>query len=189
MTDGTHNETGALVRIDPATWTKETILNNYYAQPFLGLNDLDIDPQGNFWLTDSKTGYGRHLIPYYYPTNPSVYFVNGTTGRPRVVHVTTGNANGVAVSGDGKVYIPDTGVSESYPADNKNPFGDRRLHAFDTGAGKEGLLENGRLLANPIAYYYDGIRVARNGWIFAGAGDGVDVLDPETGNLHSLRVA
>jgi gluconolactonase len=54
VTDGYENvETGRLVRIDPNTWKREVILNNYRGQPFLGLKD--VDAEGNFWLTDSKS--------------------------------------------------------------------------------------------------------------------------------------
>jgi gluconolactonase len=60
VTDGYGaKESGQLVKINPDTWRKETILNNYYGQPFLGFNDLDIDRDGNFWLTDSKSAYVR----------------------------------------------------------------------------------------------------------------------------------
>ncbi|KAF4943728.1 hypothetical protein FSARC_14846, partial [Fusarium sarcochroum] len=190
VTDGGPNETGSLVKVDPVTLKKTVLLNNYYQQPFMGFNDLDIDPEGNFWLTDSKSGAGRDITPFTPPTNPTVYMVNGTTMRPKAVHVTTGNANGVAVrSIDGKtvVYLPDTGVSKFKPVSLKDPYGDRGLFAYD--AKKGGTLANRRLLNNPISYFYDGIRVSRNGWVFVGAGDGVDVIDPETGlALGSIRV-
>ncbi|CAI6091102.1 unnamed protein product [Clonostachys chloroleuca] len=191
VTDGSHNETGSLVKINPNTLEKTTLLNNYYEQPFLGFNDLDIDPDGNFYLTDSKSAYGRDLTDFYNPTNPTVYFVNGSSLRPKPIHITTGNANGVAVGvspqGGRILYLPDTGVSEFKPVSKKNPFGDRSLHAFDIS--KHGVLMNKRFLNNPIAYFYDGIRVSKNGWIFAGSGDGVDVMDPESGlTLGSIRV-
>ncbi|KAJ4360986.1 uncharacterized protein N0V89_001555 [Didymosphaeria variabile] len=199
VTDGSGSkETGALVKIDPSTWEKEVILNNYFAQPFLGFNDLDIDSDGNFWLTDSKSAYGRGLIDFYYPTNPTVYFVNATTMRPRAVHITTGNANGVAVAlnpdetARGKqkhtVYLPDTGVSEFLPLSRKNPFGNRALFAYDA-LNTGGVLSNPRLLNNPISYFYDGLRASRSGLLFAGAGDGVDVIDPVDGlTLGTIRV-
>ncbi|KAG7055968.1 AkeP protein [Colletotrichum scovillei] len=191
VTDGSHDETGALIRIEPTTLERTVLLNNYYEQPFAGLNDLEIDSYGNFWFTDSKSGWGRDLTDFTPPTNPTVYMVNGTTIRPRVVHITTGNANGVAVSPlyDGRhvLYLPDTGVSEAKPVDRKNPYGNRALFAYDVGAG--GILTNARFLNNPISYFYDGIRVSRNGWIFVGAGDGVDVIDPVSGlALGTIRV-
>ncbi|KAF4982150.1 hypothetical protein FZEAL_2173 [Fusarium zealandicum] len=192
VTDGGPDETGALVKINPKTWKKTVLLNNYYQQPFMGFNDLDIDSEGNFWLTDSKSGAGRDIVPFTPPTNPTVYMVNGTTMRPRVVHVTTGNANGVAVSatdGGKTVYLPDTGVSEFKPVSLKNPYGDRGLFAWDVQKNGGGMLTNRRLLNNPITYFYDGIRVSRNGWIFVGSGDGVEVIDPATGlALGSIRV-
>ncbi|KAL0944813.1 lactonohydrolase [Colletotrichum truncatum] len=191
VTDGTHDETGALVRVDPKSFEKTVILNNYYQQPFMGLNDIEIDSEGNFWITDSKSGWGRDLVPFNPPTNPTVYMVNGTTLTPKVVHVTTGNANGVAVSplekGRHTLYLPDTGVSESKPISRKNPYGNRALFAYDVAIG--GVLTNSRFLNNPISYFYDGIRVSRNGWIFVGAGDGVDVIDPVSGlTLGTVRV-
>lgn len=62
VTDGSHEETGTLVKIDPTSWNKTVLLNNYYQQPFMGFNDLDMDPEGNFYLTDSKSGYVRSSI-------------------------------------------------------------------------------------------------------------------------------
>ncbi|KAG9249810.1 uncharacterized protein F5Z01DRAFT_678393 [Emericellopsis atlantica] len=190
VTDGGPKETGQLVKIDPKTLKKEVLLNNFYQQPFLGFNYLDVDRQGNFWLTDSKSGYGRDIVPFANPTNPTVYRVDGKTMRPKVVHITTGNANGVAIadSEHGQViYLPDTGVSEFKPVSQKNAFGNRGLYAFDVG--QNGILTNQRLLNNPIGYFYDGLRVSRNGWIFAGAGDGVDVIDPGTGlALGTIRI-
>lgn len=115
--------------------------------------------------------------------------VNGTTMRPKEVHNTTNNTNGVAISlrnGKQTLYLPDTGASEQKPVSRKTPYGDRALVAYDIAAG--GILTSPRLLNNPISYFYDGIRVSRNGWIFTGAGDGVDVIDPDTGlTLGTIR--
>ncbi|KAL2202217.1 hypothetical protein CC79DRAFT_1345291 [Sarocladium strictum] len=169
VTDGYgSNETGQLVKIDSTTWKREIVLNNYHGQPFLGFNDLDIDSDGNFWSTDSKSAYGRGLIDFYYPTNPTVYFVNATTMRPRPVHITTGNANGVAVALNQDTIL----LATAYDASNSG-----------------GVLSNPRLLNNPISYFYDGIRASRSGLLFAGAGDGVDVIDPVDGStLGIIRV-
>lgn len=57
VTDGDQTETGFLAKVDSDSWKVTKLLNNYYQQPFLGFNDLEIDPDGNFWLTDSKSGY------------------------------------------------------------------------------------------------------------------------------------
>jgi gluconolactonase len=45
------------------------------------------------------------------------------------------------------------------------------------------------LFTSPVSYFYDGIRVSGEGWVFAGSGDGVDVIDPESGFvLGSIRL-
>jgi hypothetical protein len=113
--------------------------------------------------------------------------------RPKPVHITTGNANGVAVSRSHSnplahsVYLPDTGVSEFKPVSKKNSYGSRALFAYDTI--QAGILTNPRFLNNPISYFYDGIRASKNGYLFAGAGDGVDVIDPVDGlTLGTIRV-
>ncbi|KAL4877117.1 hypothetical protein BJY04DRAFT_230926 [Aspergillus karnatakaensis] len=189
VTDGYSDEqTGQLVKIDPKTLKQEVILNNYLLQPFAGFNDLDIDRNGNFYLTDSKSGWGRSITTSTPPTLPTVYFYSNSTSHLKPLHTTTGNANGIALSPDGAtLYIPDTGVSEFRPS-FKNPYGQRELWAFDVSHSGS-VLSNKRLLSSPISYFWDGIRVSRHGWIFAGAGDGVDVVDPDTGfTLGSIRV-
>jgi gluconolactonase len=117
-----------------------------------------------------------------------VYFVERETMGIKPVHITDGNANGVAISPDGKIlYVPDTGVSKYYPTE-KTPYGKRALAAFDISQSGA-VLSNERLLSSPVSYFYDGVRVSRNGWIFCGAGDGVDVIDPESGfTLGTIRV-
>lgn len=90
--------------------------------------------------------------------------------------------------GSRTVYLPDTGVSVFKGVSKKDHHEDRALYALDVSP-EGGYLSNKRLLNNPITYFYDGIRVSRNGWIFAGSGDGVDVIDPKSGlALGSIRV-
>lgn len=57
VTDGGPNNTGLLTKIDPITLTSTPLLNNYYQQPFIGLNDIDIDEDGNYWITDDMYGW------------------------------------------------------------------------------------------------------------------------------------
>ncbi|PLB54732.1 hypothetical protein P170DRAFT_442771 [Aspergillus steynii IBT 23096] len=170
VTDGyADKESGALVKVNPRSWERETLVNNYLVQPFAGFNDLEMDREGNFWVTDSKSGWGRGITTFTPPTLPSIYFIEHTTLRSKVVQTTTGNANG---------YFPR----------RKDPYGERELWAFDVSESRS-VLSKKRLLNNPISYFYDGVRVSRGGWIFAGAGDGVDVIDPENGfTVGSVRM-
>lgn len=57
VTDGGPGETAYFAKIDPKTWKRTTLLNHYYEQPFGAFNDLEVDKSGNFYLTDSKSGF------------------------------------------------------------------------------------------------------------------------------------
>lgn len=56
-THGSNNETGYLAKIDPETYERTTLLNNFHERPFIGFNDIEMDEEGNFYLTDSRSGY------------------------------------------------------------------------------------------------------------------------------------
>ncbi|KAL0934799.1 AkeP protein [Colletotrichum truncatum] len=197
VTDGGPDETAYLAIIDPKTWERKTLLNNFYERPFMSFNDLELDREGNYYMTDSRSGWGRDLNPYSMPSLPTVYFVNGTTLRIKELAYLQGNTNGISLSPDDKtLYLADTGASETKPS-RRNNLGPRDLWAWDfavspSGQGEERrlpLLTNQRLLSRAMQYFYDGVRVSRGGWIFGAGGEVVDVLDPESGwTLGSIRV-
>lgn len=195
VTDGGPNETAYLATIDPVTLERTPVINNFYERPFLSFNDLEIDSEGNYYLTDSASGQGRDLNPFYPPTQPTVYFVNGTTLRIKELASLpgTGNPNGITLSPDGKtLYVADTGASESKPT-RRNVEGPRDLWAWDftfsSSGAKLPLISNQRLFSRAIEYFYDGIRASLNGYIFGAGGEVVEVLDPESGvTLGSIRV-
>lgn len=56
VTDGGPEETGYLAQIDPVSLNRTTLLNNYFGRPFIGFNDLEMDREGNYYLTDSRSG-------------------------------------------------------------------------------------------------------------------------------------
>ena len=57
VTDGGPDETAYLATIDPKTLKRTIVLNNFYERPFMSFNDLEIDREGNYYLTDSKSGW------------------------------------------------------------------------------------------------------------------------------------
>ncbi|KAL6918616.1 hypothetical protein FSST1_010111 [Fusarium sambucinum] len=193
ITDGSDNETSSLNKISPAKLEKTTLVNNFYGLPFSGLNDMDVDEYGNFWITDDHYGWGADVVKYTPPTLSTVYFVNKTTLRPRPFHTTNGQANGITYhkgeDGKGTIYVSNTAASQPGPAPHKlNPYGPRKLTSFDVSY-PGAITSNKKLLSVPIAFVYDGIKVSKNGWVFAGSGNGVDVIDPRTGEtLGAIRV-
>lgn len=130
---------------------------------------------------------GRYMTEFAPRTSPAVYFINMTTMTPKWVFETDGNANGIAFSRDGTLYVDTTGVSSGRP-NVKDPYKTRALLAYDTNGGRP-QLKNARLFSNSISYYNDGVRVSRNGYVFGAAGDGVDIIEPEDGiTLGRIRV-
>ncbi|KFY63799.1 hypothetical protein V496_03683 [Pseudogymnoascus sp. VKM F-4515 (FW-2607)] len=178
-TDGGDGHYGSIVKINPKSLKAETLINNFYQQPFLGFNDLDIDPAGNIWATDSISAWGRYMTTFAPLTSPAVYFINTTTMTPKWVFQTTGNANGIAYGPDGTLYVDVTDISSGQP-NVKNPLKARQLLAYDTDHGQP-QLRSERLFSNSISYYCDGVRVSRSGLVFCAAADGVDVIEPKSG--------
>lgn len=126
------------------------------------------------------------------PQLSTVYFVNKTTLRPRPIYATTGQANGIAffqgADGKGTVYISDTAAVSPDKTHAENPNLPRTLTALDVSY-PGALTSAPRLVSVPISFVYDGVRVSKNGWILAGAGNGLDILDPRTGlALGTIRV-
>ena len=62
VTDGGPQETPYLATIDPGTWERKTLLNNYYERPFISFNDLEMDGEGNYYLTDSVSGWVSRIM-------------------------------------------------------------------------------------------------------------------------------
>jgi sugar lactone lactonase YvrE len=57
------DESAYLATIDPITLERKTILNNYYERPFMSFNDLEMDREGNYYLTDSYSGWVSEISP------------------------------------------------------------------------------------------------------------------------------
>jgi sugar lactone lactonase YvrE len=138
---------------------------------------------------------GRDLNPYGAPTQPTLYFVNGTTMRAKELISLEGNTNGVSISPDGKtIYLSDTGASDSSIKPSRRNFrGPRDLWAWDFAFSAAGeklpVLTNRRLINRALQYFYDGVRASSNGLIFGAGGEVVDVVDPESGwTLGSIRM-
>lgn len=116
-------------------------------------------------------------------TGPGVYFINATTRTPKWVFGVDGgwlsNVNGIAFAPDGTLYVDVTSINSGRPK-STDALRSRSVYAFDTHGGKP-VLRNQRLFANPISRFFDGVRVSKNGYVWAASSDGVDVICPETG--------
>lgn len=56
-TDGGDKLPASIFKVNAESLQAETLINNFYQQPFLGFNDLDMDHNGNIWVTDSTSAW------------------------------------------------------------------------------------------------------------------------------------
>ncbi|KAI9928522.1 hypothetical protein ASPWEDRAFT_336980 [Aspergillus wentii DTO 134E9] len=176
----------SLRTLDPQTNKTTSLVNNYFGFYFNTIDDLIVHPKtGDVWFTDPQYSWFNALTDTP-PQLPSAsYRYNSTSGAVFVVDDTISQPNGIAFSPDGLiVYITDSG-SVSGPVDPKyghpgtpfNATGHRTIYAFDVS--KDGTkASNKRAIYLSAGYVPDGLKVAANGYIVAGTGRGVDILDP-----------
>lgn len=169
-------DNGSVVRITTAGQLRETISHDDAGGVFNSPNDLAVDPVGGVYFTGSG---GRGVLGKVYYRDP--------TGHVKMLADNISNANGVAVSRDGKLLY----VAESAK---------RRLLTFEIGAG--GKLSNQTELVKLAAiladgqhdvFSPDGVRVDEHGRLFVGLynGGGFAVLtgDGRLVKMVELRAA
>ncbi|KAL8687029.1 MAG: hypothetical protein Q9224_005272 [Gallowayella concinna] len=208
---GMEQRTG-LRTLDPATNKSTTILNNYFGYYFNTVDDLFVHPNGDVWFTDPgqtpslaypwakaikrkltniKSDYSwfNKLTDTPPQLEAATYRFRPSTGAVTLVEDTLEQPNGIALAPNNRtVYISDTGgvsgsISPFLPSSGStfNATGKRTIYAFD-------LSEDATYLTNKRAFYLsvdrlpDGLQVARNGYVVAASGRGVDVLS-EQGEL------
>lgn len=140
-------------------------------------NDVVVHSDGSVWFTDPGYGilttYEGEQSDFELPRH--VYRLDPQTGRATVVADDFDRPNGIAFSPDEKrLYIADTGRSHTLN-------GPAHIRVFDVG--DDARLHNGRVFADFNPASPDGMRVDRDGNVWAGAGwggeDGVRCYSPD----------
>ncbi|KAJ5667476.1 Lactonohydrolase [Penicillium longicatenatum] len=165
----------------------DVLLNNYYGYWFSTCNDIAMDGEGNIWFTDDDYSFGNGVSAHRPVLAPAIYRFNPRTGSVRIVDQRLKEPNGIAFSPDFQtLYVADSGaetVPNHAPAVGQviyNPYNVTDPHvvwAFD-------VIRDGTALGNARPFHLtqkwlpDGLRVADNGYVLVGVGDGIDILDP-----------
>ncbi|CAE7132494.1 unnamed protein product [Rhizoctonia solani] len=192
--NGTYNWStvpSSLVLVNPKTGAGTTILNNFYGRTFNSINDVAVlDVTGSVqqqWVffTDPPYGYPQGFKNY--PSLPAqVYAFHPPSGTVRAVADGFLKPNGIQFSEDYKTcYISDTGFASAVSGDPHPQDGSRpgTIYAFDVVAPPKGsdprsyppTLTNRRLFAFTDSGMPDGIKVDKQGNVYAGCYDGVHV--------------
>ncbi|THW36780.1 hypothetical protein D6D22_07520 [Aureobasidium pullulans] len=180
---GTEQRPGVRV-LDPTTNKTTTLLNNYFGFHFNGLDDLFVDSHGDIWFTDPDYAWNGNRTD----TTPQLH---AQTYHP------LGQPNGIAISPDAEnVYFWDTiagggTISPHYPNVHSMPYNQTAKHTVY----KYDIVDadTAPALINKRPFYYsqewvpDGVNVAANGFVVAGVGMGVDVIDRTSSLVLQIR--
>jgi gluconolactonase len=169
---GSLTRRAAITALDPATGAVETIVDGWHGLPLNSPNDIVVARDGGIWFTDPSYGFLQGFRPE--PTLADrVYRYDARSRELWTVEDGLDKPNGLALSPD---------ETTLYVGDNGAPH---RLLAYDVLDGRR--LARRRVVAEFPREHPDGIKVDRDGRIYASTPTGVRVLDPggeQLGELH-----
>ncbi|RDA92102.1 hypothetical protein CP533_6080 [Ophiocordyceps camponoti-saundersi (nom. inval.)] len=172
--EGDFEHYSQLIAVDPNTNDSYPLLTSFLGRNFSSVNDVRQHPlTGDLWFTDADYGYFQHFRPA--PTMPKhVYRFDPGTGIVQVVADGFVQPNGIEFSPDFEtVYISDTG-SQQFDVVPGQPS---TIYAFDVVKNKR--LANRRVFAYADVGFPDGVHCDTQGNVWAAAGDGVHIWNPD----------
>jgi gluconolactonase len=180
---GSRWQPARITRIDRATAEAEALVESWLGLRLNSPNDVVVARDGSIWFTDPSYG---HLQGFRPPPEVGdyVYRHDPATGETAVVADSFDKPNGIALSPDERIlYITDSGANQ----ESGSFYPDRPHHikAFDVLAGRR--LSGERLFAVVTPGFPDGLKVDREGRVYASSFSGVQVLAPDgqlLGEIH-----
>ncbi|KAJ9136515.1 Gluconolactonase [Pleurostoma richardsiae] len=152
----------------------EPLVTGYYGRDFNSPNGVALASDGAMWFTDPCHGFERDFRKK--PQLPcQVYRFHPAEGGPRVVADGLGRPTGIAFSPDGAtLYISDTDALRGDGSQDLTRAA--TIYAFDV-VSRSGspFLVNKRVFAYSILGIPMGLVCGRNGNVYAGCADGVEV--------------
>lgn len=181
---GSRAEQARITRLDRATGERETVVDEWRGLRFNSPNDVVVASDGAIWFTDPSYGHLQGFKPEPV-VGDYVYRHDLATGQTTVVADGFDKPNGVAFSPDERVlYVTDSGANQelgSYYVERPH-----HIKAFDVVDG--GHLAGERLFAVVTPGFPDGLKVDRDGRVYASSFSGVQVFDPDGELLGEIRL-
>ena len=171
---GTRSERARISRVDPRTGRVDVLVDSWGGVRLNSPNDVVVRRDGTIWFTDPSYGYRQGFRPEP-QAGDYVYRFDPGSGRLSVVADSFDKPNGLAFSPDEQtLYVTDSGAN-----DEPGSYHVGRPHhvvAFDVLGGRH--LGPGRLFTVTTPGFPDGIKVDRDGRVYASASSGVQVFSP-----------
>jgi gluconolactonase len=181
---GSRWQPARISRIDRATGQAEAVVEGWRGLRLNSPNDVVVASDDAIWFTDPSYG---HLQGFRPPPEVGdyVYRHDTATGETTVVADSFDKPNGLALSPDERVlYVTDSGANQELGS-----FYVGRPHhikAFDVLDGRR--LSGERLFAVTSPGFPDGLKVDRDGRVYASSFSGVQVLARDGQLLGEIRL-
>jgi gluconolactonase len=171
---GTRSAPARISRVDPRTGRADTLVDRWGGLRLNSPNDVVVRRDGTIWFTDPSYGYRQGFRPEP-QAGDYVYRFDPGSDRLSVVADSFDKPNGLAFSPDEQtLYVTDSGANQepgSYHVGRPH-----HVVAFDVLGGRH--LGPGRLFTVTTPGFPDGIKVDRDGRVYASASSGVQVFSP-----------
>jgi gluconolactonase len=180
---GSHRESARISRVDRTTGERDPVVEEWRGLPFNSPNDVEVASDGAIWFTDPSYGHLQGFRPQPM-LGDFVYRHDPATGQTAVVADGFDKPNGIALSPDERaLYVTDSGANQepgSYHVTRPH-----HIKAFDVTAGTR--LSGERLFAVVTPGFPDGLKVDRDGRLYASSLSGVQIFNPSgqlMGEIH-----
>jgi gluconolactonase len=181
---GSRWQPARISRIDRATGQAEAVVEGWRGLRLNSPNDVVVASDDAIWFTDPSYGHLQGFRPAP-EVGDYVYRHDTATGETTVVADSFDKPNGLALSPDEQVlYVTDSGANQELGS-----FYVGRPHhikAFDVLDGRR--LSGERLFAVTSPGFPDGLKVDRDGRVYASSFSGVQVLAPDGQLLGEIRL-
>ena len=171
----TAETTGRRVSITESDGIVRTLVGMYQGKPLNSPNDLVVKSDGSVWFTDPSYGCLQFPQECYLPNN--VYRFDPKTKEMTVVIGDLKMPNGIAFSPNEKIlYVIDSAAIQApHTYYENNPH---TIYAYDVNNDGK-TVSHGRTFAVISPGFPDGMRLDKQGNIYVGALDGVQILNPQ----------
>jgi gluconolactonase len=181
---GSRSEPARISRLDRTTGERTSIVDEWRGLALNSPNDVVVASDGSIWFTDPAYGHLQGFRPEPMLAD-FVYRHDPATHQTEVVADGFDKPNGIAFSPDERVlYVTDSGANQepgSYHVGRPH-----HIKAFDVVGGTR--LSGERLFAVVSPGFPDGLKVDRDGRVYASSFSGVQVFDPGGQMLGEIRL-
>jgi gluconolactonase len=162
-----------ITRVDRTTGSVETVVDAWLGLRLNSPNDVVVKRDGTIWFTDPSYGWLQGFRPAP-EVDDQVYRYDTHSGALSVVADGFDKPNGLAFSPREDVL---------FVGDNGDPH---HIVAFDVVDGRR--LAHRRVFAESTPGHPDGLKVHTGGGVYASAGDGVRIFDPDGHWIGTIAV-